>query len=352
MKKERIESLDFIRGVSALLIVLYHTLFIFQSNAVLNCFPIKAILPNGDWSVAVVSVFFMLSGASLYYNYPKLDLKDLKTFYFKRWKSLFPAFLLVWFYNYFLNVVVNKDFFYGAEPKYLLLSLIGMDGYFHYLHDNYYYAGEWFLGAIIILYLLYPIVLKLFEKPLVRYITTGVITVAFFWLMVFNPFLMNKAWNPITCLFTFWFGMIWMENRKFFHSYWWMEALCIIPLLALLFSPHGMDPSTCMVLASLFAYPFMDVISGYIFKVKVFKKFILLTGALSYEIFLVHHTLMYDAMNIIVQNNTYHVNARTELAFVILILVPIYFYAKALSLLIKAFFNTALWRKIEGFFTK
>ena len=352
MKKERIESLDFIRGVSALLIVLYHTLYIFQSNPILNCFPVKAIINNGDWSVTVVSVFFMLSGASLYYNYPEIKKGGLKTFYFKRWKSVFPAFLLVWACNYVLSVVGQKNFFYAAEPKYLLLSFIGMDGYLHHLHNNYYYAGEWFLGAIIVLYVLYPIVVKLFQKPVLRYITTVVLTIAFFWLMAFNPFLMNKAWNPITCLFTFWFGMLWMEYRKFFQRNWWVEALCVIPVLVLLFAPHGIDYTTCMVLASLFAYPFMDFIAKYIFMVPVFKWFILLSSGLSYEIFLVHHALMYKYMDMIFQNGTYQINARMEMAFVILILIPIFLYAKALSLLIKAFFGTKLWKRIEGVFVK
>lgn len=350
MSKERIESLDFIRGMSALLIVLYHALFIFQSNPVLNCFPVKAVINNGDWSITVVSVFFMLSGAGLYYNYPDIKKGDLKTFYFKRWKSLFPAFLLVWFCNYILNVIEQHNFFYAAEPKYMLLSFIGMDGYLHHLHDNYYYAGEWFLGAIIILYVLYPIVVKLFQTPLLRYITTVVLTIAFFWLMVFNPFLMNKAWNPISCLFTFWMGMLWMKYRNLFQTNWWLEALCLIPLLVLLFAPLGMDSTTCMILASLFAYPFMDWISKYIFKVPAFKWFLMLSCALSYEIFLVHHSLMYKYMDMILQNETYQINARMELFFVILVLIPILFYAKALSLLIKTFLQTKLWKKIERVF--
>lgn len=352
MKKERIESLDFIRGASALLIVIYHTLFIFQSNPILNCFPVKAVLDNGDWSITVVSVFFMLSGASLYYNYPKIEKGGLKKFYFKRWKSLFPAFLLVWVCNYVLTVIKEHNFFYAAEPKYMLLSFIGMDGYLHHLHDNYYYAGEWFLGAIIVMYVIYPLIVKLFEKKTLRYITTAVIVLAFIWLMIYNPFLMNKSWNPITCLFAFWAGMLMMEYREFFRKHWWIEALCIIPLLVLLFVPLGLDTTTCMVLGCLFAYPFMDWIAKYIFMVPVFKWFIMLASALSYEIFLVHHALMYKYMDMIFQNGTYQINARMEMAFLLLVLIPIFFYAKALSLLIKAFFGTRLWKSIEGWFLK
>ena len=107
-----------------------------------------------------------------------------------------------------------------------------------------------------------------------------------------------------------------------------------------------------MVIASLFAYPFMDWVSKYIFKVPVFKWFVLLASVLSYEIFLVHHAFMYKYIDLIIQNGTYHVNARMEMAFVILILIPIFFYAKALQLIIKAFFKTKIWTKFEGLFLK
>ena len=300
----------------------------------------------------VVSVFFMLSGASLYYNYPKVEISRLKSFYFKRWKSLFPAFLLVWFLNYSLCVLKEHNFFYAAEPKYLLLSLVGMDGYLHHLHPNYYYAGEWFLGAIIVMYLFYPLFTRLFEKKTLRLITTVVIFVAFLWLMRFNPFLINKAWNPITCTFTFWCGMLIMEYRDFFKKNWWIKAASIIPALILLFVPLGWDTAFMMVIASPFCYLFMDWISSCIFFVPPLKSFVMLASTLSYEIFLVHHSLMNKYIDIIMDNASYHIDAKLELVFLILVLIPIFFYAKALSLIIKCFQGTKLWKTLEGFFLK
>lgn len=350
MKKERIASLDCIRAVSALLIVLYHIVGIFQLNPGMDNFPLKAVTPAGNWSIMVVSVFFMISGASLYYNYPKVAIKGLVSFYFKRWKSVFPAFLLVWLCNYVETVVAYKNFFYAAEPKFLLLSLFGLDGYFVYLHPNFYYTGEWFLGAIVMIYALYPLLALLFEK--IKWIMTIGISAAFAWLMIFNPFQIQKSWNLITCIFAFWFGMLFMKYRDQLRKKKFIGILAGIPFFLLLFLPLGIDETTVMVLSALFGYLFLDWAADYIFKVPPVRGFLLISSALSYEIFLVHHSLIYRFMDMIIRNGTYTMGGKEELLFTILIFVPIFLYAKALSLLIKAFLGTKLWKKIEGIFIK
>lgn len=353
MKKERIASLDCIRAVSALLIVLYHIVGIFQLTPGYDNFPIKAVTPAGNWSIMVVAVFFMISGASLYYNYPGVAPRSLLSFYFKRWRSLFPAFLLVWLCNYVQSVVTYKNFFYAAEPKYLLLSLFGLDGYFVYLHPNFYYTGEWFLGAIIMLYALYPLLaLLMSKKRLVRIITTIVISAAFVWLMIANPFRITKSWNLITCLFSFWFGMLFMKHRDVLRKSPLIGILCGIPFFVLLFAPLGIDETTVMILSALFGYLFLDWAADYIFKVPPVRGFLLVSSALSYEIFLVHHSLIYKFMDYIIRNGTYQMGWAQELLFTILIFVPIFLYAKALSLLIKAFFGTKPWKAIEGVFLR
>lgn len=348
MKKERIASIDFIRGVSALLIVLYHIVGIFQITPGLDNFPLKAITETGDWSVTVVAVFFMISGASLYYNYPKIEKGKLHIFYFKRWKSLFPAFLLVWFCNYIEAAVTAKNLFYAAEPKYLLLSLFGLDGYFNYLHPNYYYTGEWFLGAIVMLYALYPLLTFLFEK--IRWIATAIITAAFVWLMIFNPFTITKSWNLISCLFSFWIGMLFIRYRETLRKFRFLGLIALVPYLIFELVPLGIDEITIMIVNSIFLYLFLDWVADYVFKVPPLKGFCLVASALSYEIFLVHHSLIYRFLDMIIRNGTYVFGPWQELLFTILIFVPIFLYAKALSLLIKAFFGTKLWKSVERLF--
>ncbi len=77
MKKERIASFDFIRGISALLIVLYHSVGVYQLNPGWDNFPIKAENAAGNWSISIVAVFFMISGAALYYMMYGFVMADL-----------------------------------------------------------------------------------------------------------------------------------------------------------------------------------------------------------------------------------------------------------------------------------
>lgn len=51
----------------------------------------------------------------------------------------------------------------------MLLSLLGMDGYFQYRGPNYYLIGEWFFGAIVFLYILYPLFAKYMGCEEVRF---------------------------------------------------------------------------------------------------------------------------------------------------------------------------------------
>lgn len=348
MKKERIASFDFIRGVSALLIVLYHTVGVFQQNPFWDHFPIKAVNSAGNWSISVVAVFFMISGAALYYNYPKIEKGALKAFYFKRWKSLFPAFLLVWACSYAEGVLTYHNFFYPAAPQFMILSFFGLDGYFLYLHPNYYSTGEWFLGAIVLLYALYPLLLFLFNK--IKWIATAVLGVVFVLIMLFNPFTIGKSQNLLVCMFSFWLGMVYIHLRDRLKKHSWIGLVSAVPWVVFQFIPLGIDDELCMKIASIFLFLFLDWLSDYVFKVPPLKGFFLLSSALSYEIFLVHHAQISRIINIVIMNGTYDFRLSQEWGIVIFLFVLTFLYAKALSLLIKAFFQTKLWKKIEGVF--
>lgn len=157
-KPERIASIEFIRAVCALGIIAFHV----------SCYtaPEAAKLlhthSNGDFGGIFVGIFFLISGGMLYRN--NRDIPSLKRFYFKRWKSIFPMFYITWLYYYLDNVIRTGTPFYGGKPWALVLTLLGLDGYLAYRIDGYYIVGEWFLGAIVLLYALYPVFLKLVDR--------------------------------------------------------------------------------------------------------------------------------------------------------------------------------------------
>lgn len=135
---------------------------------------------NGNMDSFLVFLFIMLSGAVLYLRYK--DITNLKEFYYKRWKSIFPLYLVFFIAFYIITAVKSGAVFY-SEPVYaMVFSLTAFDGYLAWSNSflsnmvqglsgltsgqilGYYEIGEWFLGLILILYLLYPIILWAFKK--------------------------------------------------------------------------------------------------------------------------------------------------------------------------------------------
>jgi surface polysaccharide O-acyltransferase-like enzyme len=153
--REHEQYFDLIRSISTIIVVCFHYSCALQKYGIYafnNYFHI--FFNNGDWAFFSVTMFFMLSGAALFYNYSGSI--DKQSFYFKRWQKLFPMFYLAWSVMFIIKAVTYKTAFWGGAPWKLVLTLFGLDGYFQYLGSNYYILGEWFLGPIVILYVLFP----------------------------------------------------------------------------------------------------------------------------------------------------------------------------------------------------
>ena len=70
MRKERIDSFDFMRSVTAWIIVIYHFACICNTTPQYADLPFLYQHANGVWGENTsVNIFFMLSGASLFYNH-------------------------------------------------------------------------------------------------------------------------------------------------------------------------------------------------------------------------------------------------------------------------------------------
>ena len=156
MKKERLFYLDFVRAIAAVSIVITH----FNARFLLLNLPTpeKAVITTtvsniyiGNWGV---SLFFIISGAALMYVYEEKC--DLKTFYKKRFFSIYPMFWIAYFFAFCYLFYVNKAIPGGGAPKKnFILSIIGFDGLMAENVQTFYILGEWFLGAIILMYVFF-----------------------------------------------------------------------------------------------------------------------------------------------------------------------------------------------------
>lgn len=164
--KKRVFYYDFIRVFAFAIIIIFH----FNVSVLTRGISDGMILKNdfcNNLTLAHIGVplFFILSGSTLMESSFKLF--DLCDFYKKRAKSLMPLFYTAYifvFFFYFLKYKTRHPFTAAPEVWTILLTVVGMDGYTAPVILNYYQVGEWFLGCIILMYILFPVLKWAIEK--------------------------------------------------------------------------------------------------------------------------------------------------------------------------------------------
>lgn len=275
-------SFNFIRAVCALGIIVFH----FSCHLPDTLYRPLFYVANCSWGACFVAVFFVLSGLLIYRN--NKTLSSVKVFYFKRIKSIFPAFYIAFFCCFVRNAVTFGKLFYLGNPKSIILSLIGMDGYFLYKGPNYYILGEWFLGAIILLYLIYPFVLKVFNRfPIPTFLA---ITGLFIFAIYYTGFDIPIDCNLFTCLFCFAFGML-MERYELYK-----KALLLVPCVALfvilVFFKIPLEEVICSRLMGICLTFILYYVGKLVMKFKYSRFVFNEISGVSYPIFLLQHIII------------------------------------------------------------
>jgi len=284
----RIFYLDFIRVTSLVLIVLYH--FNIQVRAQAPTVPVVASMTvfrqmMGDLGV---TLFIIISGAAL--GLSTKVWKGPADFYRKRILAIYPSFWVA----YVVAAVVLfalMGAWPGSGPKWkLLLTVTGFDGFFFYLGPNYYLVGEWFLGFIVCLYLLFPLIrLGLTRKP----ILTGFIVGALIAILLRSPDVihMQSDRNPLMRLPEFMFGVCAVHFSSRARACFGIVAIGMLalfsvwqPPIRILFYGMLLGPAVYCALAWIvgaFSFP-RSISSG-----------VSLAAKYSFLAFLVHHWVIY-----------------------------------------------------------
>lgn len=247
---------------------------------------------SGDWGAVCVMVFFMISGAMLYYNYPRLcTLQDIRTFYFKRWKSIFPSFYICYIPLFLIQAIQNHTFFYNGAPWKVFISLIGMDGYFHYMDaSNYYIIGEWFLGAIILLYLLYPILAWIFFH--VPVLLSAICLGIYVWINQSNVFRIAPTQNLLSCITFFVCGMVLIRYKKVWDNFGG-TILSVVITEAMLLTKWDSESNAnyIMLLFAITLFILLYELGNFVMRFKGAKIISAVSGE-SYEMFLWQHLVI------------------------------------------------------------
>lgn len=289
---KHIPEFDCIRALSAIIIVTYHySGYIQQNSSSWSNTGLFFQYANGDWGGVAVGMFFILSGALLYHRHPELNKDNLFHFYISKAKAIYPSFWLLWLYFYINNSIIGRNCFYGGHPWTLILSVLGMDGYFSYRFDTYYSVGEWFLGAIIFCYIAYPVLLFLIKR--VEIIVSVLLGVSVILIVYTDWFMILPQWNLLLCFFLIWIGMILMKHRKMIYQNTILTVVALIISIVTYSVKIGVLNSIIWnELLAISLFILLWNIANAVMRNKFIEKPISWIASISYQVFLVHHVVI------------------------------------------------------------
>lgn len=288
MKKERIFYLDFIRAIATIAIIITHfnALYLYLPNPT----PEKAFITTTVANIYIgsfgVSLFFIISGAALMFVYDEKCETGL--FYKKRFLSLYPMFWMVFLLDFlifnYLNGGINTNI-----PKWkIIFSVLGIDHYISEFTLTFARVGEWFLGCILIIYLLFPLLRILVKKQPV--VTMIVLVVLAGGMIILDNGFFPLSKNVIVRLPEFVFGMVFV---KYIKKIKWPVALASLVVLVVnsIMKPSAINNSIQTAYVGIATFLFLVWISDYL-NVKPVRYISGVVSKYSYAIFLVHHVII------------------------------------------------------------
>lgn len=328
MKRERLFYLDFVRALAAIAIVIthYNAIFLYMNPVIENCYVIDANVFNIYIGSFGVSLFLIISGAALMYVYENAC--DLKTFYKKRFKSIYPMFWIAYIIAFLYMYVWRGGWSASTVPRsHLLLTLIGFDGYLADMVPTYYLLGEWFLGFIILFYIVFPLLRVLINKHPV-FLAVAVAGI-YIYLQIHYNFKIYSSKNLFVRLPELLFGMYFIKYNKKVKLPVCLAALVVLVANSIIKPGYSQDIQTTYI--GIASFLILVYISYYVKSEKI-QAICAWISKYSYAIFLVHHIVIYCVMG------TFNLYAMTHLqsyliffglCFVIAIMSEMLYYVDA-----------------------
>lgn len=185
-KREHLAILDIIKICCAVLIYMRHSITMFgctYGSSLVDGLICATTSP-------IMVCFFVVSGFSIYYNNSNrnlLDAGELRTFYKKRFITLFPIYILVHMLSYVLVENTLQQKIYSTPVELLgLQSMYG--GLFGISHSG----ATWFISSLLLGYFIYPLVQELLKmNRSCIYIATSVI----FFVLVYSEVVMLQIFG-------------------------------------------------------------------------------------------------------------------------------------------------------------
>lgn len=287
---KRNTGVDYTRVILTLIIVLFHFA---------NSFGLLTeklfYLPNGTYGWGSVGAFTVMSGYLLRGRYKGRI--DLKQFYSKRLLTLFPSFYVAFLLGYIVHSIQVGSMFYGGHPAKIIFTFLGIDSYVGlYGVTTYAIVGEWYTGIIIIVYLLFPFLNMMMEK-LKIFGEIGLI-ILFGINTALRPDQSMPETSVITAVLLFYTGMIIAEYKDVLLKYSLAGLITLAMWLILIVVPMNFMPRIVNLnLASVFLFMTLMLLFGKTGKIQLCNRIILFLSTIAYEIYLIHHFVMYQMLD-------------------------------------------------------
>lgn len=295
----RLFNLDYLRGLTALGIMIYHYL-----SWTLGNFSADTFL--GKIGVYGVSIFYILSGLTLYHVYStKFNAaKDILPFVKKRFFRIFP---LLWLVTIIAIALSQK----GILPIDIFLNLSGLFGFVKWEFS--FAAGAWSIGNELVFYTIFPIlILAAKRSEILFYAMSGVIAFIFIYFSFFKfdtGIPLNDQWkdytNPLNQAFLFvsgfWIGYLF--KTKVLQKNLGL-VLLFSGLLLFTFYPVQGDKVNLVTGYNRFAFILASLLICFsLYKIdlklpQLIHKPLSLLGEASYSVYLLH-PILYDIVGLL-----------------------------------------------------
>lgn len=291
---KRIKYYDFLRVVCFLFIIFYHMTIQLVINGIYSVEEVGSFYCNSNMHIAklAVAVFFMLSGAGLTIGAEKGF--ELGKFYKKRFiRLLIPFYVTTLLYQAVYYAVYRTFRVNGDAPVWrIVFTVLGMDEWvsMHGIQTFSTGIGEWFLGLLILLYLVFPLFRYCMQKApklFFVFMTCVYMVVVYHYEADVPPIHMSAVAKGYEFVIGMYLG-------KYFQKFPDKYCLFSVPVTVFFFACDRTLPINEAVKITVFAVAFF-VSFSYLEPLLERRecRLVSFVSGISYELFLVHHMIIY-----------------------------------------------------------
>lgn len=303
-KHKTLSFINVLRFLAFVVIYLYHFMYDVDIHGICPLYHRYGhFLQAGNisWITTTVSLFFLISGTcltiSIQEKEQRMTQKDLWLDYYK---NRFSRILI----TYYIAYLICQPLYYATYKKIpviqtkfplQLFTLLGIDEYLkaNGINTASIGIGEWFLGALILIYIVFPLLYILKKKhPVIIFI---LFTSAWILLLKFYPFSFPPNMNILVKAYDFVIGMYLSKITT--HKL--RPLLLLIPILILFTGIFkislffSIDTNFWATLTSSAIFIIFCYLEPWFKKLKLLNAFCKKFCSYSYEFYLLHHLPMY-----------------------------------------------------------